>query len=262
MADKVTIEFGRTKPKKKKPGQNKDGGKKKPSQNPGGDARPQLSPAANPAGGINPLTHPSAPQMTVNAEAPIQDPSGKPSPLQPTPTQDTRQVRHNINFKDLPPAGQNALMEQQGMDLDAPRKMLEQNTMGAIQQGPSQGPVPNALVGPGVPPGVESLPDDIMALQQMMQQGYAPGANPQETALGQNADALMKAKAGMQNAQLMAPVAPEPMAPPAGPPQLAPTGPPIGPTAEAPTTPGAPGGIPPELIAALAEEAKKKRLKL
>lgn len=262
MADKVTIEFGRTKKKKPKPGQNKDGAAKKPSANPDGEAKtPQLSPSANPAGGVNPMTHPAAPQMTVNAEAPIQDPSGARSPLQPTPTQDTRQVRHNINFKDMPPVGQNELLKQQGVDLDAPRKMLEQGANQAVAEGPGQGPVPNALVGPGVPPGVESLPQDIAALQQMMQQGYAPGSTPQESGLAQNADSLAKAHLAMQQSQAMAPQAPEMQ----GPAQLAPSpmpGPAIGPTPQAPTTPGAPGGIPPELLAALTEEAKKKHLRV
>ena len=47
--------------------------------------------------------------------------------------------------------------------------------------------------------------------------------------------------------------------------QLAPSpaaGPAIGPGPEAPTTPGAPGGIPPKLLAALTEAAKKKHLRV
>lgn len=251
MADKVTIEFGHSK-KKKRPDKNKDGAAKKPSKNPDGGAAPQLSPSAAP-GGVNPLTHPGAPAMQVHAEAPIQQPGGEPSVLQPTPTQDTRQVRHNINFKDLPPPAQSQLMEQQGLNMDQPRAQLEQGANAAVAGGPSQGPVPNAFTGPGVPPGVESLPDDIAHLQQLMTQGFAPGASPQEGALAQNADAIMRAKAAMQSAQSMGPVPTQaPM--PAGPPQLAAAGP-GGP----PMAPGAPGGIPPEIIAALAEEAKRKK---
>lgn len=265
MADKVTIEFGHGK-KKKRPDKNKDGAQKKPSANPDGGAAPQLSPSAAP-GGVNPLTHPGAPQMTVNAQAPIQDPAGKQSVLQPTPTQDTRQVRHNVNFKDLPPAGQMGLMEQQGLDPMAPMKMLQQSTDQAMAQGPTQpgSPVPNALIGPGVPPGIESLPDDIAHLQQLMEQGYAPGASPAEGALAQNADAIMRAKGSIQKSQSLAPVAPPSplapspnmgMAPQPGNMGIAP--PPGNGSAMPPQAPGAPGGIPPEIIAALAAEAKKK----
>lgn len=252
---KVTVEIksGGAK-KKKRPEQNKKGGDKQPSRNPDGGARPQVKPSG-PAG--PPSVNPQA-QLSVSAEAPIQDPS---SPFHPVPTQDTRQVRHNINFKDMPPVGQNALLEQQGVDLDAPRKMLEQGANQAVAEGPGQGPVPNALVGPGVPPGVESLPQDIVALQEMMKKGYAPGANPAETGLAQNADSMLKAQAAMAQSQSLAPGGPPPVGAPPSP--LAPSpdmG--VGPTPEAPTTPGAPGGIPPELIAALEEEARKKKLRL
>lgn len=269
MADhKVTVSIQSGTKKKKKPS---DAGKK-PAANPGGEARPQLAPTA--AAGTNPMTHPGAPGMqppTVSATAPIAganpggDPSGK---ITPTPTADVRQVRQNINFRDLPQPAQAQVMGQQGINMDQPRAQLEQSANQAIAGGPSQGPVPNVLAGPMTPPGVESLPSDIAHLSQLMQQGFSPGSNPQEHALGQNAESLMRAHQAMQQSQEMEtapmeqaepmqePMAQEQAEPPMAPDQLAPS-PQMG--GAPPQDPGAPGGIPPALIAQLMAEAQRKK---
>lgn len=283
-----------------RPGQNKDGGKKKPSANPDGESKPSVPQVS---GQTNPMTHPNHPlqqappagqQMvqhnvsTVTPELnanPTGDPKGQITPL---PSSDVRQVRENINFHDLSPAGQMGVMEQQGIDPNAPTKALQQQAMGALQGGPSTGPVPNSLQGPFVPPGVENFPDDMAHLTTLMQHGLGPGANPGERAMALNAHALASAKLAAQQAQAgpAGPIAhpgmpiepPNPMqgpppgavpppspdmmnAPPGGQaPAPAPAAPPEPAPAPAPlpeTQP--PAGIPPSMLAGLLSKHLKKK---
>ncbi len=195
-----------------RPSQNTSGQAKKPSANPDGGPRPQLTPTA--AGAVNPMTHPQHPDVqaaAANAGGVKQsqllaeqggNPSGNPlGNISPTPTSDVRQVRENVNFHDLSPIEQSQTAEQQGMNPYLPLQMLQQQAQGAAQQGPSGGPVPNTLMGPFTPPGVESFPDDMAHLTTLMQQGYAPGSSPQEHALAQNAHAIARARDAAAQAQ-------------------------------------------------------------
>lgn len=252
-----------------RPGKNTNGQSKGKSANPDGGPRPQLAPSGNPAG-VNPMTHPMHPDMqaqTANAAGGIKqsqdvaeaggNPSGNPlGNITPTPTQDVRQVRENVNFHDLTPIEQSQTAEQQGMNPYLPLQMLQQQATQAAGAGASHGPVPNTLMGPFTPPGVESFPDDMAHLTQLMQQGYAPGSTPQEHALAQNAHAIGRARlaagqgqadqtsqAPVQQGMQMpgaAPNAPAPMAaPPAQLPML-PPGTPQPPQGMSPM----PGGMP------------------
>jgi hypothetical protein len=253
--------------KRPRPNKNSDGQDRKPSATrtlTSSPAPPPKAPEASaPAqpGQINPMTHPGAPDMRP------------PQPLAPAGPQ----VQERIQFKDLPPTGQQQTMQQLGMNPNLPQENLQQNVQQTLAGGASQGPVPNALQGPLVPPGVESFPDDMAHLTQLMQQGYSPGASASEHGLGMNADALVQARIqhAMQQAQSnpQAPMAPPAMGgggpggsliggpPPAGVPGVTAGGPQAGPSPQfgPPQAPGAPGGIPPELIAALVAEAKRKR---
>ena len=251
-----------------RPNQNKNGQAKQPSANPDGQARPG---AGQTVPGVNPMTHPQHPLMqsppgapdmgtgpmgaTLSGAVPIPgaNPTGNPlGNITPSPTQDVRQMRTNINFKDLPPIGQGQVQQQQGLDPYMPLQMLQQQATQAAGQGPSNGPVPNTLMGPFTPPGVENFPDDMAHLTTLMQQGMGPGAAPHEAAMGQNAAALAHAKlasAAAQNDQ-SGPIA-HPGAPIAPPnPPMAPPGPPPGSNAMPPASSGygapqpAPGSSP------------------
>jgi len=257
-----------------KPRQNKnsDGQNKRPkptmshdiSITPGEPPESPPPPGAPQPGATNPMTHPNHPAMQSSLA---------PGTAPPGPTkgpQDNRQVQERIQFKDLNPAEQSQVAQQQGINPYAPLQMVQQGVEGALQQGPSSGPIPNMLSGPYVPPGVESFPDDMAHLTTLMGQGYAPGASAQEHEYGQNAHAMARAKinAAMAQAQrgagapTMAPPA-APPAPPAAPPgvTLAPGIPQMGSSMapQPPQAPGAPGGVPPELIAALMAQHKKQR---
>lgn len=227
-----------------RPNQNKNGQAKQPSANPDGKARPGAG-ATVPA--INPMSHPNHPLMQSPPAAPDAgtgpmgakltgavpevgaNPSGNPlGNITPEPTQDVRQMRTNINFKDLQPIEQGQVAQQQGLDPYMPLQMLQQQATGAATQGPSSGPVPNTLSGPFTPPGVENFPDDMAHLTTLMQMGMGPGAAPHERAMAENAGALARAKlaAGAAQNDQSGPIAhpgapiepPSPSLPPAGPP--------------------------------------------
>lgn len=277
--------------KKPRPGKNSDGQKRKPEAAP--TPRPQ-----QPPGAVNPMTHANHPsQQPPAAPMGAHDPkaTGKPS--------DQRQVQERINLRDVPPPLQGQLLQQQGVDPNAPTQQLQSQLGQTMAQGPSQGPIPNEFNGPNVPPGVQSFPDDMAHLHTLMQQGFGPGASPQEHELAQNARAIAAAHTQAaetqaqdgalyaqrtqelgqhihqlgQMGQLPAPQdvaahvasmgapaggmpgTPPAMAPPA--PGL-PPGPPMPPqlgSDMAGPPPQQPGGIPPELIAALMQDAKRKK---
>ena len=276
---------------KPRPNKNSDGLQKQPSMThsisltPAPPAKPPTAlptPGAPQPGTSNPMTHPAHPTIqsslgTAPAAggglAPQQqgtantNPTGNPlGQLTPQPTQDQRQVRENIQFKDMNPAMQSQTAQQQGLDPYAPLKMVQQGVQGALQQGPSTGPMPNMLAGPYVPPGIEAFPDDMAHLTTLMGQGYAPGASGQEHEFGMNAHAIASAKiqqalehaqqgVGQEQAQPTAP--PPPQAPGAGPGQVtyAPgipegqNGPGAGAgqaMAQMASTMGTPGGAPPQ----------------
>jgi hypothetical protein len=233
--------------KASRPGKNSDGQAKQPSYThtihvdpakpPAPAAPPPLipPPGAPAPGTSNPLTHPAHPSMQSSLGAPTDpnapqktsavfpeqgnaNPTGNPlGQLTPQPSQDMRQVREQIQFKDMSPPEQAQTASQQGLDPYAPLKMVQQGVVGALGAGPSTGPVPNMLAGPYVPPGIESFPDDFAHLSTLMKQGYAPGASPQEHEFGQNANAMARAKidqafsqahqggVGAENAQPYAP---------------------------------------------------------
>ena len=176
-----------------RPGKSSDGQKKKPSN-------PPAPPAPATGGGVNPMSHPSAPGMQGPPAGP---PPGSQPPTDPMGTSVNKMSRQNISFKDMPPPMQMQAEAQQGLDPMAPLKMLQSSVAGSVAQGPSQGPVPNMLAGPGVPPGLENFPDDLAHLHGLMQQGLGPGASPQEAELGRNAHAIARAHAiqAEQNAQ-------------------------------------------------------------
>lgn len=232
-----------------RPMQNKNGQAKQPSANPDGQAKPTV-PAPS---GVNPMTHPLHPLVAAPPQAqaggikqsqamgmgganPTGDPKGN---IVPTPTQDVRQVRENVNFKDMNPIEQGQVAQQQGLDPYMPLQMLQQQATGAATQGASQGPVPNTLMGPFTPPGVENFPSDMSHLTTLMQQGMGPGASPTETSMGLNAHALARAKlmAAAAQGDQAAPIE-HPGAP------IEPPNPPMGMPGGAPGMPGA-GAIPP-----------------
>lgn len=298
-----------------RPGKNSDGVTKQPSYThtisidpakPQPPAAPPPPPGAPQPGTSNPLTHPAHPSMqsslgaqpadgpqktsAVYPEQGNNNPTGSPlGKLTPQPTQDLRQVRENIQFKDMSPPEQAQAATQQGLDPYAPLKMVQQGVVGALGAGPSTGPIPNELAGPYVPPGIEGFPDDFVHLSTLMRQGYAPGASPQEHEFGQNAHAMARARidqamssaqngVGTENAQ--PPAAPQPPgpaasvgfaagvpgAPPAGPPMPGPGGvpaPQLGSAMQSPMGAPAPGQgappVPPSLIAALLAKGRGKR---
>jgi len=251
-----------------RPMQNKNGQAKMPSANPDGKARPGAG-ATVPA--INPMTHPGHPLVqnppggpqgpSLSGAVPEvgANPTGNPlGNITPEPTQDVRQMRTNINFKDLQPIEQGQVAQQQGLDPYMPLQMLQQQAQTAAGQGPSSGPVPNTLMGPFTPPGVENFPDDMAHLTTLMQQGMGPGAAPSERAMAENAGALARAKlaaAGAQNDQSGpiqhpgAPLAPPnppaaPMGPPPGSSAMPPQGSGYGAPQPAPGASPMPGSIP------------------
>ena len=264
-------------------------------------------------------------KMTGLITIPNDNPSGSPlGQLTPTPTSDVRQTRQNINFKDMSPIEQGQTAEQQGLNPYMPLQMLQQQAQQASTQGPSAGPVPNTLMGPFTPPGVEAFPDDMAHLTTLMQQGLGPGAHPADHEMAMNARSIASARmaeaaaqatqaggpAGgaqtpdMASAQTMNPTTPSPgLAPqlPPGTPQPPPgsspmpggiplpqyptpgvqpaapiptpqgaapqdamgnpqpqTTPPASPAQAPPTQAGAPGGIPPDVIASLLARHLKK----
>lgn len=266
---------------------------------------PPPPPGAPQPGRVNPMTHPAHPALQSNiapgapgaASAPAPppapgapgaqpgQPTGQPaSPLDtlhPPVTKNDRQVQERIMFKDLPPVGQAQTMQQQGIDPYAMFELGQQKVGEALQQGPTSGPIPNALTGPGIPQGqnLESFPDDMAHLTTLMSQGYAPGASNQEHGFAMNAHAMANAKiqkAFSDAQQGTGAVENQPLAPP-GPqaPDVNPFGPPLGglapgappamgpppggimPPGVPPTQPGAPGGIPPAIIAALLAKGKR-----
>lgn len=60
------------------------------------------------------------------------------------------------------------------------------------QQADATGAVP-PTPGAGVPPGLQSFPTDVSALLQVMNRGFAPGADAFEHGMAQNAHALARA---------------------------------------------------------------------
>lgn len=66
-----------------------------------------------------------------------------------------------------------------------------------------QGDVFPPTMGPGFPDVLQPFPQDFAALQQTMQQGYAPGSDPASFAAAQNAHALARSQEqmAMQQAQ-------------------------------------------------------------
>lgn len=224
-------------------------------------AKPQPAPTPPPAPGMpppgtaNPMTHPAHPQM--QSAMGTQAPGPKPGFGPPGPTsapQDQRQTRETIQFKDLPPPSQAQVEQQQGIDPYAPLKMVQQETQGAIQGGPSTGSIPNELAGPFVPPGVESFPDDFSHLNTLMQQGFAPGASNQEHEFAANSHAIANAKIhhafaqGQQGAGQVSPMQPPgPAMPMQNAPQvgLSPGIPTGGPGMPPPDMNAPPGGPPP-----------------
>lgn len=248
-----------------RPKKNSDGQDKKP--NPADMAPPR---APHPPGAVNPMTHPNHPGM-----APVAPPTAPHDPKATGAPGDQRQVQERINFRDMPPPMQQQMEAQQGLDPDAPLKMLQSNVTGSVAQGPSQGMVPNTLQGPGVPPGLESFPDDMAHLHTLMQQGLGPGASSQEHALGQNAHAIARAHMDQaeQNAQntaayaantqhlgaLSSALAGQGQMPPS--PQMAagqaamPTAAPQLGSGMAPPQAGAPGEVPPDLLEQLRKRA-------
>ena len=207
------------KTKAPRPNKNSDGMPKQPSYThtihidpakPEPPQAPTPPPGAPAPGTTNPMTHPAHPSMQSSLGAAAQqgpkisgtlpeqgnaNPTGNPlGNLTPTPTQDQRQVREQIQFKDMSPPEQAQTSEQQGLDPYAPLKMVQQGAIGALQAGPSTGPLPNMLAGPYVPPGIEAFPDDFAHLSTLMKQGYAPGSSPQEHEFAQNAHAMVRAK--------------------------------------------------------------------
>lgn len=283
---------------KPRPNKNSDGQNKQPTPtmshdihiSPGAPQAPPAPPGAPQPGHTNPMTHPAHPAIQSSMGT---GPQPGTAPAGPTGApKDQRQVQERIQFKDLPAPAQAQVEQQQGIDPYAPLKMVQQETTGAVQGGASTGPIPNMLAGPYVPPGVEAFPDDFAHLSTLMGQGFAPGATGQEHEYAQNAHALAKAKiehafsqaqqgTGQEQAQPYAQApAPQPGAAPPGV-SLAPgipTGPPMGSSmgqgpepgnmgiapqpgnaSAMPTQPGAPGGIPPALIAALLAKHKPQR---
>lgn len=110
------------------------------------------------------------------------------------------QVREGINFKDLPPMAQAQAQEQEGINPAVPLQMIQGQLQSSMTepggpQGPPQGtsPVPGSFIGPMVPPGVENFPHDMAALTQVMQRGYAPGADSAEHGMAQNAHSMARA---------------------------------------------------------------------
>jgi hypothetical protein len=203
---------------------------------------PPPPPAPLGPGHVNPLTHPLHPQIqsslgTAAPPSPQQDQqqaqqqAGPPStpagaPLLPGtgiagPTdapKDTRQIREQFQFKDMPAAGQNQAMQQQGIDPYAPVHIAQNFTDQALQKGPAQGPVPNELTGPYLPPDVANFPDDFAHLNTLMSQGMAPGASGQEHMLGLNAHSMAKAKISQAFSDAQNQASATPAVPPSGPP--------------------------------------------
>lgn len=179
-----------------RPGKNSDGQKK--------GKEPQAKPAPAPTGPGT--TNPMSPAAKQFAPADIPNAQGvlPGKPIEQAGSSGMQeQSRQNINFRDMPPPMQMQVESQQGLDPMAPLKMLQSNVAGTTAQGPSQGPIPNELAGPGVPEGLGNFPDDLAHLHQLMQQGLGPGSTPQEHALGQNAKAIARAHVNQaeQNAQ-------------------------------------------------------------
>lgn len=185
------------KPSPPRPGKNSNDTKKKPGSN-----QPQApqGPPVHAPGNVNPMTHPGHPALQSSAGAP-------PAPHDPAQTGkpgDQRQVQERINFRDLQPLDQGQMMEQQGIDPYAGLKMVQGNVDQSLAQPPSSGPVPNSLVGPMVPPGVENFPDDMAHLHSLMQQGLGPGSSHQEHQMGLNAAAIARARTAAAEAQASA----------------------------------------------------------
>lgn len=250
--------------KRPRPNKNSNGQDKKPqpsstrtlTSSPGKPPEAPPPPGAPLEGHTNPLTHPQHPAMSASP-AVAGAPGGEPA----------KQIQERIQFKDMPPAAQNQSLQQMGLDPYAMANMAQQQVSSAQ---PTSGPIPSSLSGPGIPQelGVESFPDDMAHLTTLMQQGYAPGASAQEHAYGQNAHSMARAQlahAFSQAQEGAGQPTQQPVAPPVlgmGPPGTAPAppGPPMQSALGAPPQdPNAPGGIPPELIAALMQQDKKKR---
>ena len=115
-------------------------------------------------------------------------------------------ARTQANFKDLPPLGQAQAMAQGGIDPMAGNKMAAQQLQSSLAQpaGPDAQGIPNAFSGPGVPPGLENLPNDMAALHGMitpltatMARGFSPGASTGEHQQALNASALARAHAAV-----------------------------------------------------------------
>jgi hypothetical protein len=197
-----------------RPAKNSDGQTKKPQappapvSSPPGNVNPKTLPGApgvmpapapvDPAGGtVAPApTGPGAAPFKGTVTAPEQNPNATGNPLgnlTPTPTNDQRQVREQIAFKDMSPVEQAQTSQQQGLNPYMPLQMVQQQLQSSMAQGPSQGPVPTSLDGPFVPPGVQNFPDDMAHLHALMQQGMGPGSSPQEHEAGLNAHAIAKA---------------------------------------------------------------------
>lgn len=242
----------------KRPGQNSDGQTKQPSANPNGAEKP----------------NPAAPQSLVPPGV------GGGGPMQ--------SLRDTINYKDLDPILKMQMAQKAGLNPMSPIQMVQQNLQSSLAAGSGdQGPVPNAMVGPMVPPEVAGLPHDMGQLQAAMARGYAPGSTYQEHSMATNAHAVARAMEAhaqqeAQNPQSMSPgnamsSAPLPQADPNAPmpggmmpPGMAPPG--AGPQGMAPQAPppgvapgpmpgigGPGGGVPPEIMQALAQHAAQQQ---
>lgn len=238
----------------KRPGQNSDGQSKQPSANPNGGGKP----------------NPTAPTSLVPPGIGGGAPGGGPQ----------QTLRDTLNYKDLDPILQMQMAQKAGLNPMSPIQMIQQNLQSSFAAGSGDnGPVPNAMVGPMVPPEVAGLPHDMGQLQQAMAHGYAPGSTYQEHAMGMNAHAMMRAleQQSQQQAQnpqapdmgpamssaplpQMAPQGPQPGmgAPPMGPAPMDPNAAPAGPPQMDPNAPPAPAGLPPEIMQALQAHAAQQ----
>lgn len=96
--------------------------------------------------------------------------------------------------------GQAQVQEQEGINPAAPLQMVQSQLQSSLAepggpQSPQNGPVPASFTGPMVPPGVENFPHDMAALTQVMQRGFAPGADNGEHEMALNAHSMAKAAA-------------------------------------------------------------------
>lgn len=192
-----------------RPSKNADGQQKQPSANPTGGppaAPPQAGPPSLvPPGGPPAVPGqaggpPQAPQPGMPPGMPGMQPQAPMGSFAPAEGMGQRSdARTQINYKDMDPMAQAQAKEQAGINPAAGLEMIQGQLQSSMQApggpaGPPQtGPVPPAFIGPMVPPGVENFPHDMAALMQMMQRGYAPGADAAEHQQAMNAHSIARA---------------------------------------------------------------------